>query len=154
GLLALSFNCLTVFLGYNLLRRCLGLKLTVICLAVALFANNFGFLVFYHNQLTALMALWAICLMQKGLLQGKNRFLLFAGIVLGVNIFTRIPNLTLLGFVGVVPLYFWGKEWFKNSVFPILYFAFGNILGIGLVFLILASLGQVEIMFGALESLF
>ncbi|HLT52574.1 MAG TPA: hypothetical protein VKZ97_01700 [Flavobacteriaceae bacterium] len=153
-LLAVVCNSLTFFLGYKILHRYLGVKWTVIGLTMALFANNFGFLVFYHNQLTALMALWAICLMQKGLLQGKNRLLLFAGVILGVNIFTRIPNLTLLGFVGVVPLYFWGKEWFKNSVFPILYFAFGNILGIGLVFLILASLGQVEIMFGALESLF
>lgn len=153
-LLAVICNSLTFFLGYKILHRYLGVKWTVIGLTMALFANNFGFLVFYHNQLTALMALWAIYLMQKGLVQGKNRLLLFAGIVLGVNIFTRIPNLTLLGFVGVVPLYFWGKEWFKNAVFPILYFAFGSILGIGLVFLTLASLGQVEIMFGALESLF
>ncbi len=47
-----------------------------------------------YNYLTYFLFALGTLLLYKGLVEGRNRYLLAAGIVLGLNVFVRIPNLT------------------------------------------------------------
>ena len=72
-------------------------------LSMVIFVNNFGYLAFYYNQLSGLLALISILFLAKGI-TNKNLLLVFiSGFVVALNIFTRLPNITLLIFVLLFP---------------------------------------------------
>ena len=153
-ILAIVFNTSTFILGYKILKPYLGNLCTLVGLAMALFVNNYGYLVFYHNPLTALMALIAIYFLLKGMKTGKTLFMVLSGIVVGLSVFARIPNITLVLLMLILPLWaYLQKRLLKEFIKPVLSFVFGIAIGWILVFLLLLALGQLEIMEKALGSL-
>jgi hypothetical protein len=109
---------------------------------LVLFMNNFGMMVFFHNYLTALLVSISVYYLLKGL-NSKNFTALFLGAFFcGVNIFSRTPNITMLA-LGLLLIVDYGYEkdikvLFKN----ILYCVLGLISGIGIVLIIMLTLGH------------
>lgn len=52
-----------------------------------------------YNYLTYFLFTLGAVLLYQGLVEEKDRFLIFAGIVLGINVFVRIPNLTQMALI-------------------------------------------------------
>lgn len=62
-----------------------------------------------YNSLTAFIILLVIIVFWRGLEKDKSLWLFLGGILLGVNIFVRIPNFAILPIVLVIPAYLYWK---------------------------------------------
>jgi len=153
-ILAIIFNTATLILGYKILKNYMNSRYVLIGLLMVLFVNDYGFLAFYHNHLTAFLALLGMYFLLKGIRKERLILLLISGCILGINIFTRIPNVTLLIFVLAIPYANYQKHRnFAKIVRPTLAFAFGVIVGILSVVTLLYYLNQWHIMKKALSAL-
>ena len=76
-------------------------------------STNIVYPYYDHNQLTSLLSLLAIFLLMKGF-ENKEKaipFISAGGMVIGLNIFTRLPNITLLSlFVTIALFYFLSRD--------------------------------------------
>lgn len=155
--IAILVNTGTLYLSYKLLSKYINKNIAMLGLVMAMFINDFGFLVFYHNHLTAFLAVLTIAMLVKGVTANKIGYLVCAGIIYAINIFTRLPNATLGLFILAIPLFCYLNNLGAKATFKkMLWFCLGSLLGIGFVGLILVLLGQFEIMersvFGIFDS--
>lgn len=63
-----------------------------------------------YNYLTYFFFTLGAILLYQGLVEEKERYLIFAGIVLGLNVFVRIPNLTQMALIVSLWYYLWMKK--------------------------------------------
>ncbi|CAH8292687.1 hypothetical protein EV196_10367 [Mariniflexile fucanivorans] len=149
--LAIIFNTFTFVVSYKILKTFINEVYALLGLTIVLFVNDFGFLTFYHNYITALLAVMSISFFLKGIMKSNYNLLIIAGFLLGINVFSRIPNVTLFVFILVIPYawYLQNKMVFKTITAPI----FGIILGFITVYILLLSLNQVHIMKNSLLGL-
>ncbi|MBT8375433.1 MAG: hypothetical protein KJO22_01050, partial [Bacteroidia bacterium] len=153
-LLAIIVNTLTYIVGFYVLKPYIKTQYVIIGLLMALFIYDFGFLVFYHNQLTALLTVTGIYFLIKALREQRSSWFIIAGLVIGINIFARLTNLSLLALIAVIPFF---KMISKTSIHVILKSTLQYVLGIGLgataMVLLIVVLGQWPIFSSALETL-
>ncbi|WP_303316220.1 hypothetical protein Q4Q34_12455 [Flavivirga abyssicola] len=149
--LGVIINTLTFIVSYEALKGYISKRKLLIGLLIVLFVNDYGFLTFYHNHITALLAVLSIYFFSKGIKKTNFILLAIAGFLIGINVFSRIPNITLFVFILVIPFtwYLRNKIVFKTIFPPIL----GIVTGFIVVYITLYSLDQVNIMKNALFSL-
>lgn len=153
-ILAILVNTATFLVSYNILKKYMNQAFLLVGLSMALFIEDFGFLTFYHNQLTALIAVISVYFFHKALFIEKNIYYLIAGCLIAINVFTRIPNLTLFVFVLGIPFkFFIEKKSIYNSIKPVLVFMLGGCIGFTLIYLLLLYNEHLEVMTNALLSL-
>ena len=87
-----------------------------------------------YNYLTYLLfCLGAMCI-YVALIQEKKQFFVFAGILLGVNVFVRLPNAAEMALIVVVWLYgIWDKKKFGQVVKDTLFCILGYVIGLAVV---------------------
>ena len=154
-LLGILVNTSTFLVSYQLLKPWIRPVVLIPSLLIVLFINDFGFLIFYNNHLTALLSVLSAGFLLKGLKETKMAWILFSGLIIGLNVFSRLPNLSQLAMVLVIPYWFYLNKQNISSSFKSVGWFFGGItLGFGLVFILLMSLNQLEIMERAFLSLF
>lgn len=152
--LAIIVNTSTFYITYRLLKPHMNTIFLFLALIMALFVNDYGFLTFYHNQLTALMAVLIIYVLQKAIIHNNFSLYILSGILLSINVFTRIPNLVLFSFILVIPFaYYLRKESMVKALKPMFFLGLGAIAGFVIVYATLLSLGQVEIMKNAIYTI-
>jgi len=150
----LSFRILTVIvIVFTIYFTSLSLKeiINPIMIPVAtlmvLLANNYGIMVFFHNHLTALLGAITIYFLLRGLNMNRPLYLFTAALFCGINIFSRIPNITLLA-LGLLLFidYFYKKD--KQLLGRnILASIAGLTTGIGVVVLLIFLLRHGDIFF-------
>ncbi|GAA3639266.1 hypothetical protein [Flavivirga jejuensis] len=153
-ILTIIFNIATFTISYKILKHHIGKNHALIGLSMVLFVNDFGYLVFYHNHLTQFLAVLSIYFLFKGLKNVNYLFLIISGFLLGINVFSRLPNVTLFIFILAIPYFGYLKGYsYKKSIKPMLNFIVGIVIGFIAIFCLLNYLGQVDIMKNALLSL-
>ncbi|WP_179005507.1 hypothetical protein [Winogradskyella forsetii] len=153
-LLGIIVNTLAFYLSYKLLKSYIKQEFLLLALVMVLFVNDYGFLTYYHNHLTALMSVIIIYVLNKAVIKNSMLLYILSGIILSINVFTRIPNLVLFSLVLVVPYaYYLRKESILKSIKPFLFVGFGSIIGFLMVYVTLSLLGQLEIMKNALFTI-
>ncbi|WP_111684348.1 hypothetical protein [Winogradskyella tangerina] len=153
-ILAIIVNTSAFYLSYQLLKKYLNKDFLLLALTMVLFVNDYGFLTFYHNQLTALMAVIVVFILNKALRSDNRRLFIIAGFVLSFTVFVRIPNAVLHILIFAIPFaFFIADKKVSKSIQPALLFVSGSILGYLSIYLILLGLGQVEIMKNALLTI-
>lgn len=146
-LLAIIFNTSIFILSYNLLKNAIRKEYVLIGLSMVLFVNHFGYLAFYYNQLSALITVIGASFLIKGISKKSLILIGVAGIIVGINVFSRLPNITLLGWVIIIPFFAYLKgESLKNTIKPILLFILGAFFGVILVLIIMYFTGHLDIM--------
>ena len=144
-ILAIITILFTVYFTYLTVEKQIrsGLTLFAAFFAVLL---NFGVTVFDHNYLTALLISIAIYFILKGLnLENSYRPIFWGAFFCGVNIFSRLPNISMLG-LGL--LLFADYYYEKNAVRlrkNILYGIGGLCSGILSVLCVMYFLGHLDI---------
>lgn len=63
-----------------------------------------------YNSLTAFFVLLAVVAFWRGLETHKSLWLFIGGLILGINIFVRIPNLAVLPIILLIPVYLYWKN--------------------------------------------
>lgn len=166
------WNLLFSDLGYWGFRLC-SIVIEMICVAVvfstlAKYVNkvalSIGFLicmlsgsgsiiVFHHNHLTQLFTCISLCILFYSTYHSKPWMTVLGFFVIGINVFTRLPNVTLLGF-GVIFIvqFIYDRSW-KNLFLSIAMAISGFLIGILLEYLLIHLLGHTLIFNDALSGL-
>lgn len=98
-----------------------------------------------HNQVSAVLCLLAIFFIVKSLEQKKWLYMLIGGIIIGINVFSRIPNMALCALILVLAVY-WIDTRDNNTTLNMLFSAIGGFfLGCLLEVLMMCCLGHLGI---------
>lgn len=145
-ILYIIVNASTLIVSYNILKHFINKRIALIGLTMVVFINDFGFLVFYHNHLTALIVLLSIYFLQKGIIKRHYLSLLIGGILIGINVFSRLPNITLFILILAIPFSnYLNNKPIASAIKPMLIMTLGLLLGLIIVFIGLFGLEHFEI---------
>ena len=146
---------LTIWLSYLILKPYIEQKYLLIGLLLALiFIRNFLFFLYYNN-LTSLFFFASALFIINGLRNSKNWQIIISGLLLGFNIFIRLPN--VLGFSLIFGIFFYGyisKNTVMIQVKQTISFVLGYATAILLTILAMKTLGHYEIFVNSLSMLF
>jgi hypothetical protein len=153
-ILAVLFLLGSMTLSYRILKGKIPKTNLIIGLLIVLFVNDFGYLAFYYNQASSLILLLSILFTLRGIEKGNGYALGVAGFLTGINVFSRLPNLTLFVMIAAIPLQLvWQKNHKKCTKHTLVY-----LLGAGSAFLatytVLRSMGHLEIMKNSILGIF
>ena len=148
----ISFRILTIFvLILTIYFTSLSLKKVIhplmipVATSMVLLLNNYGIMVFFHNHLTALLAAIAVYFLLQGLNRNRPWHIFTAVAICGINIFARIPNVTLLALGLLLFIDYYYNKNIQRLGRNILLSIAGLAVGIGVVFLLMCLLGQEQI---------
>lgn len=151
---ALTALCMTAtsYVIYKMLRP----YVPRFCIAVGTFwiflCSDYGIMVFYHDHLTTLLSACASYSLLRSLTCDKPRLMLVCGLIVGINVFARLPNLSLvLLFLTVIPYYFACRNG-RMAAYMFANACLGFILGVAAVSLLMLSLGHFGIFTDAIKD--
>lgn len=102
------------------------------CVIIGMFFSCSWLRAFNYNSLSMLIQTIVICLLLHSLKEDKTWNITVCGILLGINVFVRVPNVLQFSF-GAVLIWFYGikqKNW-KKMFKKIKWFIIGSVLGVG-----------------------
>lgn len=154
-LLGVITNTITIVLAYRLLKKHISKSHTMIGLSIVLLTLNNEIKEFNYNMLSSLVNLIVISLLYWSTMKKQTIGMFLAGLLCGVNIFVRIPNVLTLGFF--VPVAFY-QVISNRSITEILRsataFIAGYIAGFLLFVLVLQQIGHWDYFKYALNIVF
>ncbi|MBQ7192526.1 MAG: hypothetical protein IJS00_06635 [Paludibacteraceae bacterium] len=96
--------------------------------------------VFHYNYTTALIAVSASLTIYKALTQQKKYLMLIAGMIVGVGVFFRLPNICLVAFIAILIPFYYQTQSLKTTMrffgAAVVGFAIGVVLNIALICLL------------------
>lgn len=147
----ISFRILSVFVltlsfyaVYCLLKKQISRSDFLISFVLIYFSWNSGLLVFHHNYLTILLYCTICLFLYRALVNTDWKYMLIAGFFLGIEIFARIPNLSLLALI-ILLFPFSLKHSFKTGFQYLVLFLSGIIIGCGMILLTMKISNHIEI---------
>lgn len=120
---------------------------TALCISF----SNYGLFVFHHNHLTILLNSLACYMLMRGIITKKSfYYFLTAGICVGINVFSRLPNLTMCALIAsLLPLYTTNGRFFKSLGYCVI----GFVLGVSSIFAVMSSLEHLETFASAIKMM-
>ena len=148
-------SILTILITYRLLRKIIPRGILQVGIAILALYINSEPKDIHYNTLSALFFFSAAALMLYGL-KRKNNFMLFlCGAVLGLNVFTRLPN--ILGAGMALAIIYSGlieKISIRDIVGRIAVFMAGFIISIGVIIYVMHSIGHLDIFIDSIKFIF
>ncbi len=151
-ILASMVISLTAYVIWLMLRDHVNRWCILSGLLMAYFSNYYGIMVFYHNYLSTLLTACSMLFLFKALTLDTPKWIFLSGLVVGLNIFVRLPNIVLLALVLLLIPYYLHTRDRKKTIKLFLYSAAGVAVGIILVFGLMAALGHIEIFTSAIQG--
>lgn len=152
------FNAIIITLTYYISYRTLKPYVNKWCIVAGVFLSILAetsdvTTVIHHNSVTCLFTTCAVYFMMKGLTKEKGLPFWVAGTILGINVFSRVTNIALLGLVlSLLPYGFYRKNSSKSYSFAV-QFIIGFIVGVIIVLLLMLSLGHLYLFVDILNML-
>jgi hypothetical protein len=145
------FTTVLVFLLYKILSPIINRWAIFHGILIILLSKNY-ILVFHHNLTTSLLTTAAIYFLYKALVNHSKLSIFVAGAILGVNVFSRLPNVSLFSLALVlIPYTLYNKN--VNDTLKMLFSAVGGaIVGVGLNLALIVIMGHWDIFIGNLSS--
>lgn len=125
--------CVTVLGIYLFLSEFFSYRYVFLGMVIALCVRWCPGVVLY-NYLSYFLFYSAVILIVYGCKRNKCNYFFGAGVILGLNIFTRLPNITQV--ILIVPIVFWygiNKEKLSNIIKIVAICVFGFLVGIGIL---------------------
>ena len=148
-------SCTTILVAYRLLKNIIprgSLQSGIVILSLYINTEPKDI---HYNTLSALLFFLAAFLIYKGIKNDKPLLIMLCGAVLGLNTFTRLPN--VLGAGMVLAIIFDGyvnKKKISHIVSSVLNFGIGFILSTIVVLGIMYAAGHLEIFVNSIKFLF
>ena len=144
-LLNLLFMLVTWVIIYRMLRSFIHPYTIVIGALLVTLAHNYGVMVFDHSSVTVLLSVAAAYILFQALRKSSALHIYLAGILLAVNIFSRIPNLSQLTlFLLLIPYYIYTRD--IRKTFQLLGMALlGVVSGLAIEVGLMYSLGHLHL---------
>lgn len=143
---------LTAWLIWRLLRRHFSDWSIILGIWASLFCSYYGIMVFYHNYLTALLAVCAAATLYQALTRDSWRWMAIGGLIVGCAVFARLPNITLTALaLLLIPYYVYHRS--LRQVLLMAGAAIGGFCcGMACVVLLMMALGHWEVFLQAIDS--
>lgn len=144
-LLNVLFMMVTWLIIYKMLRPYIHPYTIIVGAVLVALAHTYGVMVFDHSSVTVLLSVSAAYFLFQALRKGSGRHIYIAGILLAVNIFSRIPNLSQLSLLALlIPYYIYTRK--RQKTFQLLGIAvLGIMTGIALETGLMYSLGHLSL---------
>lgn len=152
-LLGMLANLLTVAMLFGIYRRVVPPVETAMGCLIVVMAYLMMPMAFYNDTLTAVMLVAGTGLLTRGLDRQRGWMIAIAGVVIGVNTFSRTPNLIDLLLVGLIPLHARLNDRRGVAARQSLVFIGGWIAGVAAVVALMALLGHLPIYLSNLGDL-
>ena len=155
-------NILSCYAIYWILKPHVKQRILILTLYLFLISFGYGVLVIHHNWITALITVIAVGFIDRALRNRNHLYFFIAGSILGLNTFTRLPNIALCGLVTVlIPYYYFtfrrtqDKVYTRRHVFHMLLTGvIGYASGIVVELILLSALGHRELFLDNLSTSF
>jgi hypothetical protein len=137
-------------ISYRLLASQFGPSrlLAALVLLAVFFTRGFVGNWISYNELSALFYLAGAALLFHGLVSNRKTVVVLAGIVLGANVFVRLPNLPGIALVSAVWLHAWASRWsWRELLIWSAWFVGGFAIGMALILCLVALNGHWSIYF-------
>ena len=157
GILAfrvLTVMCITAsaYLAYRMLRPYIGRWCILVGMFWAFLCAYYGIMVFYHNYLTALLSIAASYLLLNALTTNNRRMIFFSGMLIGANVFVRLPNLSLtLLILTLIPYRMYNKS-SKGTLTMAAHAISGFVSGAAIIVIMMYACGHTGIFVQAIED--
>lgn len=154
GYRLLAMICITAssYIVYRVLRPYINRW----CIMAGMFwvfsCAEYGIMVFYHDYLTTLMSLAASAFLLKSLLGNNYKLILISGFIIGVNVFVRLPNLSLILLIfTLIPYYIYNRDIFDTKLM-LSYAALGFLGGVIIILLLITVSGHTNVFINCIED--
>lgn len=144
-LFAVIIRVLTAAYVYKIFEGYLNKWCILVGVLLSCLCSSYGLYVYEHDHLTILMVVMVVYYMAESLKKGKLWYMGVAGILLGVNVFSRLPNISMtLLILIVIPYWIYDRN--IVNVLKILGYAVGGfVIGIILTIGLMLLSGHFEI---------
>lgn len=134
---------LTYFIAYRTVRPYVNRWYVLAGVFMAMLAETSDItMVIHHNSVTCFFTTCAAYFLFKGLTKGKRLNFFIGGVVLGINVFSRLTNIALIGLLlSLVPYYYYNRNT-KTTFQLAVSFVTGFLVGIAVVILLMMALGH------------
>ena len=139
------FYVMFVILEGMVSRSCIIIG-TLLLLAISYYGN----ISFHHNDLSCLLTTIAAGLLYKGFISKKGVVFVMAGVVMGVNVFCRLPNVATFSMSFVIFLYGFHNK--KTIIESFLWVLLGLILGMTSIITLMLVMGHWDVFCHAVLS--
>lgn len=144
-LLNVLFMLATWMIIYRLLRNVIHPYAIMIGAILVTMAHNYGVMVFDHSSVTVLLSIAAAYYLFQSLRKGSALHIYIAGILLAVNVFSRIPNLSQLTLlVLLIPYYIYTRR-IRKTIQLLCMALLGVMTGVALEVGLMYSLGHLHL---------
>ena len=143
---------LTSLIIWRLLRPYFNSWSIVVGIWASFFCSYYGIMIFYHNYLSAFLSVCAATTLFKAVKNYDWRWMIISGIILGCNVFARLPNISLITLVFLlIPFYIYNRN-INKAIFLLLSGSGGFLIGLVFIILRMLLLGHVHIYMNAINS--
>jgi hypothetical protein len=146
---------MTIIFSYLILKPYIEKRYLLIGLALVLILSRCTLQVIDYDNLTGLFFVASAFFLIKGLKHKGIWQILISGLILGLNIFIRLPN--IIGFALIFAIFFYGyieKLPFKLQIKQGIFFILGYAAAIIITFSVMKILGHYEIYINSIYQLF
>ncbi|WP_296380972.1 hypothetical protein [Winogradskyella sp.] len=142
----------TFVVSFKILSKHISKYAAILGLLMVLFVNDFGYLAFYYNHLSSLLAVLTIFFLLRGINENHMYLILIAGCITAINVFSRLPNITLFAFGLVIPLQLLltKSKSVKYCFKQLFVYGFGAVVGFCFMYFVLVTFGHIDIMSNAI----
>jgi len=150
--LSILFTMSTIVIVYNLLKNYLdktNLKIGLLLVTLSVCHNP---KIFHYNFLSILLYSATAALLFNGLKRDKLWLFFLSGLMVGLDVFSRLPSLVNVGLVIAIGYYgFFNKTPIKNIIFQVLTFGTGFLVGVAGIILLIKGMGHWEVFTNAFK---
>ena len=148
---------MSAIIAYRLLAYQLGQSrmLAAMVLLTVFFTRGYAGNWIGYNELTGLFYLAGAALLFLGIVGNQKLLIVLAGIILGANVFVRLPNLLGITLISAIWLHAWAYRWpLRNTLVWSTFFLGGFTLGVALIWCLIILHGHEAIYFQGIQALF
>ena len=121
-------------LTYRIFKKYLNKNIVLICLLALNLGSNSGEGIFSYYPLTKMFLIPAIGILISGITEKNNKLIFLSGLLCGINVFVRIPNLLFCSMAIAIIVYgVWEKEDKKEIAKKTLAYITGAAVGLTVV---------------------
>ena len=150
-ILGIAMHLLGLVLVIAIFQKRLPAWVIAIACVVLTVMFDFGVVVFEHSHLVVVLALAAFYFLMMGMERNRWWALTLGGFMLAVNVFSRLPNLTLWAWILLIPLF--TDDW-RKTFRQLGYVCIGLVAGVAAIFITMLALGHVEIFTRSVSMMF
>ena len=143
---------LTAVVVWQTLKPYFNRWLIFLGIAASYLCSYYGMMVFYHNYLTALLAVCAAYALLKALTKDSWRWMMVSGFIIGCNVFVRLPNITLTALILLLIPYYCHHRDLRKTLGLLGTGVGGFVIGGLAVILLMLLLGHLDIFMTAIDN--